>query len=322
MKSVHAPVAGLSDLLVECAVSAWTTARETLSRVACGGLNPFSTRPHQYVVWYNNSWLGTILGTELCTKIKRNLFAKNEPSFVTIKCCDGSYRDATRTVQKSRKVLGDRGSGGRAPSGVQGQHSGGGPRGRRPLEARAFSQSELPRKPPIDTHGRYTYTTCTEEEKKKKKSRNVRKSRNSDKSRKTASLLIGIILGEIICESSNWPHIQRLKITILGANWQLFRLERSAKCSYFILSTQNIIKFYWFVMKINIYCIIKLATEICSFPLGNKYFGVFVLNGLTLIPLGYFEDLSPLGGGGCFGPPPPLRSWQLMDRLTWKLAQS
>ena len=60
--------------------------------------------------------------------------------------------------------------------------------------------------------------------------------------------LIGIILGEIICESSNWQHIQRLKITILGANWQLFRLERIAKCSYFILSTQNI-KFYWFVTK-------------------------------------------------------------------------
>ena len=35
-------------------------------------------------------------------------------------------------------------------------------------------------------------------------------------------------------------YIQRLKITILGANWQLFRLERIAKCSYFILSTQNI----------------------------------------------------------------------------------
>ena len=32
--------------------------------------------------------------------------------------------------------------------------------------------------------------------------------------------------------------MQRLKITILGANWQLFRLERIAKCSYFILSTQ------------------------------------------------------------------------------------
>ena len=54
--------------------------------------------------------------------------------------------------------------------------------------------------------------------------------------------VIGIILGEIICKSSNWQHIyiQRLKITILCANWQLFRLERIAKCSYFILSTQNI----------------------------------------------------------------------------------
>ena len=53
------------------------------------------------------------------------------------------------------------------------------------------------------------------------------------------------LIGEIhvICESSNWQHIQRLKITILGAHWQLFRLERIAKCSYFILSTQNI-KFY------------------------------------------------------------------------------
>ena len=49
----------------------------------------------------------------------------------------------------------------------------------------------------------------------------------------------GIMLGEIICESSNWQHIQRLKITILCATWQLFRLERIAKCSYYILSTQN-----------------------------------------------------------------------------------
>ena len=51
--------------------------------------------------------------------------------------------------------------------------------------------------------------------------------------------LIGIILGEIICESSNWQHIQRLKIAMLGVNWQLFRLEKIAKCSYFLLSTQN-----------------------------------------------------------------------------------
>ena len=91
--------------------------------------------------------------------------------------------------------------------------------------------------------------------------------------------LIGIILGEIICESSNWQHIQRLKITILGANWQLFRLERIAKCSYFILSTQNI-KFYWFVMKIKKFMLPIWWYNRGVFPLGNKYFGVFVLNRL------------------------------------------
>ena len=33
---------------------------------------------------------------------------------------------------------------------------------------------------------------------------------------------------------------------------------------------------------------------------------VIVYKDLTLIPLGYFEDLSPLGGGGgLFCPPPP-----------------
>ena len=91
--------------------------------------------------------------------------------------------------------------------------------------------------------------------------------------------LIGIILGKMICKSSNWQHIQRLKITILGANWQLFRLERIAKCSYFILSTQNI-KFYWFVMKIKKFLLPIWWYNRGSFPLGNKYFGVFVLNGL------------------------------------------
>ena len=54
---------------------------------------------------------------------------------------------------------------------------------------------------------------------------------------------IGIVLGEIICKSPNWQHTQRLKISILGANWQLSRLERIAKYSYSILSTQNI-RFY------------------------------------------------------------------------------
>ena len=99
--------------------------------------------------------------------------------------------------------------------------------------------------------------------------------------------LIGIILGEIICDSSNWQHIQRLKITILGANWQLFRLERIAKFSYFILSTQNI-KFYWFVMKIKKFLLPIWWYNRGLFPLRNKYFGVFVLNGLNR------------GGGGAF----------------------
>ena len=91
--------------------------------------------------------------------------------------------------------------------------------------------------------------------------------------------LIGIILGEIICKSSNWQHIQRLKITILGENWQLFRLERNAKCSYVILLAQNI-KFYWFVMKIKKFLLPIWWYNRGLFPLGNKYFGVFVLNGL------------------------------------------
>ena len=87
--------------------------------------------------------------------------------------------------------------------------------------------------------------------------------------------LIGIILGEIICESSNWQHIQRLKITILGANWQLFILS-----TYFILSTQNI-KFHWIVMKIKKFLLPIWWYNRDSFPLRNKYNVVFVLNGLS-----------------------------------------
>ena len=82
---------------------------------------------------------------------------------------------------------------------------------------------------------------------------------------------MGIILGKMICKCSNWQHIQRLKITILGANWQVFRLERIAKCSYFILSTQNI-KLYWFVMKIKKFLLPIWWYNRGLFPLGNKYF--------------------------------------------------
>ena len=96
-------------------------------------------------------------------------------------------------------------------------------------------------------------------------------------------MLRWLILGKIICKSSNWQHIQRLKITILGANWQLFRLERIAKCSYFILSVRHKkkIKFYWSVMKINKFLLPIWWYNRGLFPLGNKYLGVFVLNGLN-----------------------------------------
>ena len=71
-------------------------------------------------------------------------------------------------------------------------------------------------------------------------------------------------------------YIQRLESAILGANWQLFRLERIAKCSYSILSTQNI-KFYWFVMKIKKFLLPIWWYNTGLFPLGNEYFWVFVL---------------------------------------------
>ena len=52
----------------------------------------FSTRPHQNAFWYNNSWLGflKILNYVGLPKESKKLSAKNEPSFVTVKCCDGS----------------------------------------------------------------------------------------------------------------------------------------------------------------------------------------------------------------------------------------
>ena len=70
-------------------------------------------------------------------------------------------------------------------------------------------------------------------------------------------------------------YIRRLKITILGANWQLFRLEGIAKCSYFILSTQNI-KFHWIVMKIKKFLLPIWWYNRDLFPLRNNV--VFILN--------------------------------------------
>ena len=65
------------------------------------------------------------------------------------------------------------------------------------VQARAFFQSELPRKPPIDTHGRYTCiqymhggTKERRKKKKKKKKKEKKKVGRSEKVGKTASLLL------------------------------------------------------------------------------------------------------------------------------------
>ena len=51
---------------------------------------PLSTRPHQNVVWYNNSWLGFLKILNYVPKEREKFSAKNEPSFVTVKCWDSS----------------------------------------------------------------------------------------------------------------------------------------------------------------------------------------------------------------------------------------
>ena len=67
----------------------------------------------------------------------------------------------------------------------------------------------------------------------------------------------------------------------------------------------------------------ELATRSVTSPDSENVAPLELQDSLTLIPLGYFEDLSPLGGGGGGGLIwPPLRSRQLMDQLTRKLAQS
>ena len=91
---------------------------------------------------------------------------------------------------------------------------------------------------------------------------------------------IGIILGKIFYESSNWQHIQRLKITILGAHWQL--LERIAKIMF-------IFYFVYTKHQVSLNCNenkdisgpwqLDDTIEI-DFFLDIKYV-VFILNGLT-----------------------------------------
>ena len=59
--------------------------------------------------------------------------------------------------------------------------------------------------------------------------------------------LIGITLGEIIGKSSNWQHIQRMKITILGANWATFYIANDSQMFifYFIYLNLRILTSDW-----------------------------------------------------------------------------
>ena len=47
-------------------------------------LNPLSIRPHQNVVWYNNSWLGFLKNSELCTKRKKKKILQKVSSHLSV----------------------------------------------------------------------------------------------------------------------------------------------------------------------------------------------------------------------------------------------
>ena len=69
-----------------------------------------------------------------------------------------------------------------------------------------------------------------------------------------------------------WQHIQRLKITILGANWQFFFGKDCQMFIFYTLSKENI-KFHRFVMKIKKFMLPIWWYNRGLFPLGNKYLG-------------------------------------------------
>ena len=106
--------------------------------------------------------------------------------FHSFEANNDAFRDATGTVQKSRKLSLDRGSGGRAPSGVQGRAPWWG------FKSRAFSQSELPRKPPIDTHGRYTCIQYMHGGTKERRGRKKRRKKKKGKKKVGRSEKVGI----------------------------------------------------------------------------------------------------------------------------------
>ena len=65
-----------------------------------------------------------------------------------------------------------------------------------------------------------------------KKEKNFQKKMSPHLSQLNLEMAHRNYLGEIICKSSNWQHIQRLKITILGANWHHFWIGKD--CQMFI----------------------------------------------------------------------------------------
>ena len=91
--------------------------------------------------------------------------------------------------------------------------------------------------------------------------------------------------------NNSFRAVQRLKITILCANWQLFRLERIAKC-YFVYVHKH---------QVLLICILKIKKLLLPiwwynrglFPLGNKIFWVLRAEWVNTAPRPE-EQISPI----------------------------
>ena len=84
--------------------------------------------------------------------------------------------------------------------------------------------------------------------------------------------LIGIILGKIICKSSNWQHITKIEDHYSRCNiWQVFRLERIAKSFifHFVYTKHQVLLFCNENKEISVANLMHRDVS----PLGNKYLG-------------------------------------------------
>ena len=80
--------------------------------------------------------------------------------------------------------------------------------------------------------------------------------------------LIGIILGEIICESSNWQHIKKLKFTTVRA--EIFAVVLFSRISRVKPSRKFPLQFMSIYSNDNISKIAKLTTRECTAPGQNR----------------------------------------------------